>query len=55
MYDDEIQEIKVILLGETAVGKTSIIKRYYDDTFDTNEVTTISMSYVDKIIEKILI
>ena len=51
MYDDEIQEIKVILLGETAVGKTSIIKRYYDDTFDTNEVTTISMSYVDKIIE----
>ena len=51
MYDDEIQENKVILLGETAVGKTSIIKRYYDDTFDTNEVTTISMSYVDKIIE----
>jgi small GTP-binding protein len=51
MSDDEIQEIKVILLGETAVGKTSIIKRYYDDTFDTNEVTTISMSYVDKIIE----
>ena len=51
MSDDEILEIKVILLGETAVGKTSIIKRYYDDTFDTNEVTTISMSYVDKIIE----
>ena len=47
----EIPEIKVILLGEAAVGKTSIIRRYYDETFDFNESSTTSMSYIDKIVE----
>ena len=49
--EDEIPEIKTILLGEAAVGKTSIIRRYYDDSFDFNETSTISMSYVNKIVE----
>ena len=44
-------EIKVILLGEPAVGKTSIIKRYYDDTFEESQGSTISMSFVEKTIE----
>jgi len=51
MINDETPEIKVILLGETAVGKTSIIKRYYEDTFDTSEGSSMTMSYVDKTIE----
>ena len=49
--ENQIPEIKVILLGEAAVGKTSIIRRYYDETFDFNESSTISMSYVDKVVE----
>ena len=44
----EIPEIKVILLGETGVGKTSIIKRYAEDNFDVNESSSIGCSYVDK-------
>ena len=51
MTDLEIPEIKVILLGETAVGKTSIIKRYYEGQFNENEDSSLTMSYVDKTIE----
>ena len=45
-------EIKMILLGESGVGKTSIIKRYLNDNFDKNETSTLSMSYVGKTVEK---
>ena len=51
MSHREIPEIKIILLGETAVGKTSIIKRFYDDEFNEYENSSITMSYVDKTIE----
>ena len=51
MSGQEIPEIKVILLGETAVGKTSIIKRYHEGQFDEFESSSITMSYVDKTIE----
>jgi len=44
-------EIKVILLGETAVGKTSIIKRYYEDSFEESQTSTLSMSFVEKTVE----
>ena len=44
----KIPEIKMILLGESGVGKTSIIKRYLEDQFDKNETSTLSMSYVGK-------
>jgi small GTP-binding protein len=49
--ENNIPDIKVILLGESAVGKTSIIRRFYDETFDLKETSTVSMSYVDKIVE----
>ena len=45
-------EVKMILLGESGVGKTSIIKRYLNDNFDKNEASTLSMSYVGKTVEK---
>ena len=47
---ENIPEIKMILLGESGVGKTSIIKRYLNDTFDPSAETTLSMSYVAKTI-----
>ena len=46
-----IPEIKMILLGESGVGKTSIIKRYLQDRFDLNETSTLSMSYVGQLKE----
>ena len=47
----KIPEIKMILLGESGVGKTSIIKRYLEDQFDKNETSTLSMSYVGKTVQ----
>src|SRR5690606_18473794 len=35
--------IKIILLGNSNVGKTSIIEKYFDHTFDSNSIPTIGM------------
>ena len=52
MNEEEIIDIKLILLGESGVGKTSIIKRYINDEFDPTITTSLTTSYVGKIIEK---
>ena len=40
--------VKVTLLGSTGVGKTCIIKRYTEDSFDENSQTTSGASYSQK-------
>ena len=52
MSIEEPLELKLILLGESGVGKTSIISRYVNDKFDDNIASSSTMSYVGKIIEK---
>ena len=52
MNEEDILDIKLILLGETGVGKTSIIKRYINDEFDPTTTTSLTTSYVGKLIEK---
>ena len=42
---DEENGIKVILLGETYVGKTSLIKAALGQKFDASELTTFTSSY----------
>lgn len=37
---------KVVTLGESRVGKTSLVLRFSRDTFDTQEPSTIGVSYV---------
>ena len=51
MLNKTLPEIKMILLGESGVGKTSIIKRYLDEEFDLNESSSLSMTYVGKDLE----
>lgn len=36
---------KVVLLGEGCVGKTSLILRYVEDTFNPKHVTTLQVCY----------
>jgi len=43
-------QIKMILLGNQAVGKTSIINRYVRDTFCSNVMTSSNMTYTEKIL-----
>ena len=48
---DDMEEIKMILLGEAGCGKTSIISRYTLDKFDSNYFTTYSSTFLTKIFE----
>ena len=42
------KECKVVLLGESGVGKTSIISRFIDDIFEEGLETTTGASYAGK-------
>lgn len=38
--------IKIVLLGESGVGKTNIFQRYVNDEFSENTLATIGMDFV---------
>ena len=42
---DKIESIKVILLGDSGVGKTNIILRYIKGEFNKNSITTIRTTF----------
>ena len=42
---------KILLLGDFNVGKTSLIKRYIDNTFDDRYLTTIGVKISKKLLE----
>jgi small GTP-binding protein len=48
--DNDILTIKIALVGESGVGKTSIILRYTSDTFRSNFIPTVSASFSTKLI-----
>ena len=45
---DDYEEVKMILLGESRVGKTAIIKRYLYDQFNKEKSPSESMHYMEK-------
>ena len=50
MAQEEVQNVKVVLIGESNVGKTSIILRYAANTFKDELLTTSGASFVSKLI-----
>ena len=44
----ETKPIKVILLGESGVGKTSIILRYSKNQFEEHQGSTIGATFIEK-------
>ncbi len=46
--DEDAKNCKVVLLGESGVGKTSIISRFINDAFEEGCVSTTGASYVSK-------
>ena len=50
MSINNLPSIKIILLGDSGVGKSSIIKRYMEDKFDSNIAVTFGSNFLEKII-----
>jgi Ras-related protein Rab-5C len=48
MIEEEPTSTKVVLLGETAVGKSSLISRFIEDKFQTNYTTTMTGAFFSK-------
>ena len=49
MADDPVElAIKIVMLGESGVGKTNLLLRYLKDTFESNQVPTIGMDFHSK-------
>mgnify|MGYP002862539590 FL=1 len=47
-YDAEDYKIKIIVVGDSGVGKTNLINRFASDKFDTNSKATIGVEFVYK-------
>ena len=44
----EVINVKIVLIGESGVGKTCIISRFVNDMFDGNSLSTNGASYAAK-------
>uniref|UniRef100_A0A914I8I9 Ras-related protein Rab-21 n=1 Tax=Globodera rostochiensis TaxID=31243 RepID=A0A914I8I9_GLORO len=49
--EEPIKSFKVVLLGEGAVGKTSLMIRYTEDKFNDEHVSTVQAAFASKILE----
>ena len=47
---NNFEEFNIITLGDPGVGKTSIFKRFLDDGFDPNQLSTLGVSFSSKVI-----
>ena len=45
------ESFKVVLMGESGVGKTSILNRFTKDTFKENIMSTAGVTFISKILE----
>ena len=48
---EEPISVKVVLLGESGVGKTSIISQFTSNKFNPRCATSVSAQFISKIIE----
>ena len=44
-------KIKLILVGDKAVGKTSLLKRFFNEEFSENQITTVGIDFKIKEME----
>ena len=50
-YDKEDYKIKIIIVGDSGVGKTNLITRFASDKFDKNSEATIGVEFIYKTIK----
>lgn len=46
------KEVKIVLLGDSGVGKSSILIRFINDEFRPNMDTTVGAAFLSKNVEK---
>ena len=51
MNEEDSQEIKTILVGMSGTGKTNIINAMTNRPFDSNKISTLTSSFIEKYIE----
>ena len=49
--DDELESLKIVLIGESGVGKTSIISQFIDQIFQDDQQSTIGGTFTTKTIK----
>lgn len=49
--DDPALTFKVVVIGESGVGKTNILSRYINDKFFVSQNTTIGIEFSTRIVE----
>ena len=47
-YEKEDYKIKIIVVGDSGVGKTNLVNRFTSNKFDTNSKSTIGVEFVYK-------
>ena len=50
-HDSKVPGCKVVLLGDSGVGKTCIIKRFVSNSFESNMITTNAANYCSKMVK----
>ena len=45
-------DIKIVLIGNSGVGKTSLINQYIRNTFDDDSATTVGAMFLSKQVER---
>jgi septin family protein len=46
-----LPSFKVVLMGDSGVGKTSIVNRYTKDTFESNLLSTAGVCFFSKLLD----
>lgn len=49
--DSHPAEFKVVIMGDSSIGKTSIVQRFNQETFDYQMDTTIGASFLTKVVQ----
>jgi len=47
---EEVKRVKVVLVGDQGVGKTSILNRFLFSSFEEDQVSTVGIDFLCKVV-----